>query len=74
MQKLKIQKVGDELCVILPESVLETLGVGAGDDLYVNETEFGVTLLKSEAAIIEQVKRGRGIARRYEGTLRRLAK
>jgi putative addiction module antidote len=71
MIRLKIHKVGDALGVALPKEVLAKLNLGEGDALFLAEIQDGVVLSPRE---LTQVDVLRAVARRYDATMRILAK
>jgi hypothetical protein len=47
---LKVEKVGDELMLIVPDDVMESLELKLGDTLYLQDTSRGFKLLRDPNA------------------------
>jgi putative addiction module antidote len=72
MIKLTVVEEGSDLGVVLPEEVLQRLGVGVGDTLFAIETGEGVELLAGDEEIARQLETARGVMRDNREALRRL--
>ena len=71
---LVLTSVGDDTGVILPDGVLEKLGVEAGGSLNVSETSRGFELTACHETFLEQVHHAAEIMRENTDVLIRLAK
>ena len=67
-------EVGDDLAVVLPEPVLQHLGVREGDTLTLEETPAGFVLSRRDPHVVRQIEAARKIMERYRNELRELAK
>lgn len=72
--KLKIQKLGDGAGVVLTKEMLAKLGAKIGDDVDVIETEAGFELKIAGGDLRDAMKWIEKGAKRYDNTLRALAK
>lgn len=70
--KLTVQKIGDDLAVILPEEVAQALALGEGDAIEVEKA--GAPGAAPSMTQDELLARARDIAARYPETLSELAK
>lgn len=55
MYKLKVRKVGNSLGVILPTRVLDKLGVGEKDAIYLTDSPDGYRLTPYKEGFTEQI-------------------
>ena len=74
MTVLKIQKIGDEVGVVLDEEALKLLGAEVGDTLLLQAGAGGVVVTKEAGETARQVELARGILNRYRKTFEALAK
>jgi putative addiction module antidote len=70
----KLISVGSETACILPKEVLERLHAKEGDTLEVTETKDGVVLSAADEEFRKKMAIVDDIMRRYDNTLRELAK
>jgi antitoxin component of MazEF toxin-antitoxin module len=70
MVALKLQRIGDEIGVILPKAALEALGLGEGGTVYVSEAPNNVV---STSGDMRQLEAAREIMQRRRDVLRVLA-
>lgn len=73
MVELKIQKIGDSLGVILPDEVLNRLNLGEGETVLLGPAG-RVSLTEAESNHEKVMAIAVDLMRRYDGTLRDLAK
>ena len=71
---LKVQKFGDSLGLLLPDELLNELGVGEGDLLYPIRTKEGVQLKPCNEDFAEAMDSGRDFMKRHASAMRALAK
>jgi putative addiction module antidote len=71
--KIKVTAVGDSTGIILPKELLEKLGVGKGDTLYVTETPRGVELSSYNQEFATQMDVAESVMREDRNVLRKLA-
>ncbi|MBF2014433.1 MAG: AbrB/MazE/SpoVT family DNA-binding domain-containing protein [Richelia sp. RM2_1_2] len=71
--KIKVTAVGDSTGIILPKELLEKLGVGKGDTLYVTETPRGVELSSYNQEFAIQMDVAESVMREDHNVLRKLA-
>jgi putative addiction module antidote len=71
---LKIIKIGNSAGVILPKEILARLRVELGDELFLSDTDSGVTLTKNDPDFEAQMKAAREVMTRRRAALRELAK
>ena len=69
-----VRKIGNSYGVILGKDVLEQLGVGPGDALFVVRTDDGVRLTSFDPEFAEAIEAGRDYMKRHRDALRELAK
>ncbi len=73
--ELKVRKVGNSLGVVLPKEVLTHLKVREGDTVCVTEsTDGSLRLSPASEEVVAQLEAAQDIIRRYQHTLRELAK
>ena len=70
----KLIAIGSETACILPKEVLERLHAKEGDTLVLTETTGGVMLSPADEEYRKQMALAEDIMRRYDNTLRELAK
>ncbi len=70
---LKIQKLGDGLGVVLPEELLEELGVGEGDLLYPVWAKEGLRLTPCDEGFAQTMDAGRDFMKRHKNAMKKLA-
>jgi hypothetical protein len=75
MIALKIEKVGDQVAVILTEEALDLLNARVGGVLHLEPTSDGAVLaaVTQETWIEDPHARGRAFLRRYNRTFQRLS-
>lgn len=73
MITLKIISIDDSSAVMLPEKLLEKLGVSEGDELMAFETPSGVELVKYNERVANQVEIAEKIMREDYEVLKKLA-
>lgn len=73
MYTIKIQKIGDDLGITLPQEVLEQLDVGEGDNVFVIKTEDGVQLTTRDPNFERAMKAYKYASEKYKNALRELA-
>ena len=71
---IKLTSIGNSTGLLLPQKVLERLGVKPGDSIYLAETPDGYELFPCNAEFRRQVKIAKTGMRRYRNALRELAK
>jgi putative addiction module antidote len=69
-----VRKIGNSYGVILGKDLLEQLGVGPGDALFVVRTDDGVRLTSFDPEFAEAIEAGRDYMKRHRDALRELAK
>ncbi len=74
MSILKVEKFGDLVGVVLPQDMLDQLGVRVGDALHATAAPGEVRLVAQEAEIERQLEVGRKVMKRNHAVLRELAK
>lgn len=75
MVELKVRKIGDSLGLILPDEVLSHLNCGEGGSVMLVEGPAGrITITHSESNHDKIMAKATDLMRRYDGTLRDLAK
>ncbi len=67
MAELKVQKIGDQLAVVLPEDIVRQLGLGEGSSV-------SVTAEPQAPAASDKLAVAMKIASRYRNTLHELSK
>ena len=72
-RELEVICVGDSLGIILPEDVLQRLGVEIGDTLSITEVYGGIHLSRSALEDSEFMKAARRVMRENREVLKRLA-
>lgn len=73
MIALKLIQVDDEVGVVLPRQLLDSLGAREGDTLNVTETPNGLLLSAGPEVFERQMETARRIMRERRNILRRLA-
>jgi putative addiction module antidote len=71
---IKLTPIGNSTGLLLPQKVLERLGVKIGDSIYLAETPGGYELVPCDAEFRRQIKIAKKGMRRYRNALRELAK
>ena len=74
MFKLEVVPVGDSLGVVLPEEVLEILGVRRGDFLFFTDSPDGYRITPYDREFEEQMELAQKFMRERRELLRELAK
>ena len=74
MLQAKLITVGSETACVLPQAVLERLHAKTGDTLLVTETDAGVVLTSADDEHRKKMSIAEDVMRRYDNTLRELAK
>jgi putative addiction module antidote len=72
--ELKVRKLGDSHCVILPREVVDRLRLADGDTLAASETPDGLLLSPSDPKFARAMEGFERVRRRYREALRELAK
>jgi putative addiction module antidote len=72
--RMKVQKVGNSLGVIIPRDVAARLHVGHGDELFLSEAPGEVTLRVADPEVERQIEIGLDLIREHKDVLRALAK
>jgi putative addiction module antidote len=70
---VEVTAVGDAAGIILPREVMDKLHVEKGDKLYLTETASGVQLSSRAPDFEATMAVARGVMRRYDSALRKLA-
>ena len=73
MRVLKVTIIGNSVGVILPREILDRLGVGIGDNLYVVETTNGVQLTAYDPAFAQQREAAERVMSEDRDALKKLA-
>lgn len=73
MYTVKIQKIGDDLGITLPQEVLEQLDVGEGDNVFVIKTEDGIQITTDNPNFARAMKAYKKGSEKYKNALRELA-
>jgi hypothetical protein len=74
MIALKVEKIGDQVAVVLSEEALEVLGAEVGGTLHLEPSRDGVIVAVTQEVWVEdRHARGRAFLRRYNRTFDRLA-
>ncbi len=71
---LKVRKIGNSYGLILNKEVLDALGVGEGEALFVVRTPDGVRLTPYDPDFAAVMESNRDYMRRHRNALRELAK
>ena len=71
---IKLTPIGHSTGLLLPQKVLDRLGVKAGDSIYLAETRDGYEIAPCDAEFGRQIKIAKEGMRRYRNALRELAK
>jgi putative addiction module antidote len=71
--KLKIIEVGNSLGIILPEEMLEKLGVSEGNTLYAIETARGLEIVSPVSDFAKPMEIAERVIDEHRDVLRRLA-
>lgn len=71
---LKIIKIGNSAGIVLPKEILARLRVELGDELFLSETESGVSLTRNDPDFEAQMAAAREVMTRRRAALRELAK
>jgi len=71
---VKVQRLGNSLCVTLPLELRKKLGVRKGDTLYVTETPDGFSLTPYDPDFAETMEIAAEGMRQYRNALRELGK
>ncbi len=74
MKRSKVQRIGDSLGVVLPEEVLEHLGVEEGDELALIGMQHACLLLRPGNKFQRIMRHATECMNRYASTLRDLSK
>ena len=74
MLQAKLVSVGSETVCVLPKELLERLHAQSGDTLLLTETQQGWLLTPAGEEYRKQMAIAEDIMRRYQNTLRELAK
>lgn len=73
MTTTEITKFGDSLGIVLPQEVLERLGVQPGDQVQMIATDEGVTLKPCDDTVRKQLDVAEKVMEKRHDVLRRLA-
>ena len=74
MGKLKIIQTGDSIAVILPKEFLAKMKLEEGNELFVTETDVGLTITPHNLEFERQMKIARQFMKDNHAALRELAK
>ena len=74
MMEAKVITVGSETALLLPKEALDRLHVKEGDTLVATETNEGIVLSAADEKFRKKMAMVEDIMRRYDNTLRELAK
>jgi putative addiction module antidote len=74
MMIIKLTPIGNSTGPLLPQKVLERLGVKTGDSIYLAETPDGYELVPCDAEFRRQINIAKKGMPRYRNALRELAK
>lgn len=73
MIALKVEKIGDQVAVVLTEEALQVLGTGVGGTLHLEPSPDGVLCATTQETWVEDHHaRGRAFLKRYTKSLQRL--
>ena len=72
--QLKLTKIGNSVGVVLPKEVRERLKLGAGDAVYLTETQDGYKLTPYDEEFARQMEIGRKVMKDFRQVLHELAK
>ena len=72
--ELKLRKIGNSVGLALPKQVLAHLKVGEGDTFYLITIADDSVRLTNNSNLAKQMKATKSLMRRYDNTLRELAK
>jgi len=74
MLEIRVRKVGNSLGLILPAEAARSLGVSAGDRLFLTQSPQGYRLSAFDPDFDRQVKAAKSVGKRYRNALRKLAR
>ncbi|MCC6476085.1 AbrB/MazE/SpoVT family DNA-binding domain-containing protein [bacterium] len=74
MTKVQVQSSGSELRITLPEEIVKTLGIHAGDELFISNAESGAWISPYDPRLLKVLRSTEKVLAEYEHTLRELAK
>ncbi len=74
MRKLKVQRIGNSLGVVLPKEMLQELGVGEGDELIATRAQDAYLIGRRDEAFQRAMKIAEKGMNKYRNALRELAK
>lgn len=74
MIEITIRKVGSSLGTILPAEVIRSLGVGAGDRLFLTQGPDGYRITRYDPEFKEQMEASEECMKEYGNALRELGK
>jgi putative addiction module antidote len=74
MLEMRVRKVGNSLGLILPAEAARSLGVAAGDRLFLTQSPQGYRLSAFDPDFDRQVKAAKSVGKRYRNALRKLAR
>ena len=69
-----IRKIGNSEGIIIPKEMLQKLGLKAGDEVKLKETESGLEIVGTTADLRAQLEAAREGMAKYRNALRELAK
>lgn len=72
--KTVIRKIGNSEGIIIPKEMLQKLGLKAGDEVELKETESGLQIVGTTADLRAQLEAAREGMAKYRNALRELAK
>ena len=72
--RLKLTKIGNSIGVVLPKEVRDRMKLGAGDTLYLTETQEGYKISPYDEEFARQMEVGRKVMKDYRQVLHELAK
>jgi putative addiction module antidote len=73
MLEMRVRKVGNSLGLILPAEAARSLGVTAGDRLFLTHSPHGYRLTAYDPDFDRQVKAAKSVGKRFRNALRKLA-
>lgn len=74
VRKVTLRQVGGSIGATLPKEMADRLKVGAGDEVFVVETERGILITPFDPTFDEAMDAYRRTASKYRNALRELAK
>jgi putative addiction module antidote len=73
--EIKLRKVGNVVCMVLPKEALARLNAGDGDAVYLSDsTDGGFRITATNPEFARKLKVAESLSRRYRHALKELAK